>query len=74
MSIQETRAVVRSANQVASRLETEIRKLREALAPFVAAHKKASEPMIDADLDDEQPRQVRVLLGDLRRAERVMRG
>jgi hypothetical protein len=43
-------------------------RLLEAVKPFVAAYRKAEEPIGDSDLDNEQPRSVSVTLGDCRRA------
>lgn len=50
-----------------------IRELAAALRAFVSAYLKAADPIGDSDLYDEQPRSVHVLLGDCRRAERVLR-
>lgn len=39
-----------------------------ALRPFVEAYARDANPIPDSDLDNEQPRVVRVTLGDCRRA------
>jgi hypothetical protein len=44
----------------------------QALKPFVEAYAKAANPIPDGDLDNEQPRVVRVTLGDCRRAANLL--
>jgi hypothetical protein len=55
-------------------LETRIRELESALYPFVASFQRYSDPIGDADLDNDQPRDVFVKLGDCRNAVRVLLG
>lgn len=43
-----------------------------ALRPFVEAYAKSADPVGDSDLDNEQPRVVRVTLGDCRRAASLL--
>jgi hypothetical protein len=49
------------------------KQLEEALRPFVESYRKDADPVGDSDLYDEQPRAVRVSLGDCRRAYRAIR-
>jgi len=44
----------------------------QALRPFVEAYARDADPIPDSDLDDEQPRAVRVTLGDCRRAASLL--
>lgn len=52
--------------------ERRIAALEAALAPFVAAYLKHSDPIGDSDLYPEQPRSVHVTLGDCRKAARCL--
>lgn len=47
-------------------------RLEEALRPFVESYKQNADPVGDSDLDNEQPRDVWVTLGDCRRARSVL--
>ncbi len=49
-----------------------IEQLERALRPFVDAYKREACPVGDSDLYNEQPRAVRVTLGDCRLAARVL--
>ena len=44
----------------------------QALRPFVEAYARDANPIPDSDLDNEQPRVVRVTLGDCRRAAALL--
>lgn len=58
--------------RVEQKLRQENTRLRAALAPFVQSYERDAEPIGDSDLDNEQPRSVRMTLGDCRKAARVL--
>ena len=60
------------AIDVMEKAKQEIFRLRAALDPFVKHWIKNRDPIGESDLDDEQPALVRVTLGDLRRAARLI--
>lgn len=44
-----------------------------ALAPFVAAYEKQHDEIADSDLYPEQPKHITVSLGDIRKAQMILR-
>lgn len=64
--------IITDAVETMDRAIREIEKLRTALQPFAQAYANVADPIVDSDLDDEQPRHVAVTLGDCRRAASLL--
>ena len=47
--------------------------MRESLARVLLAYKKLDSEMSDSDLDDEQPKNISLTLGDIRRMQKYLR-
>jgi hypothetical protein len=62
---------IRNAATQFESLIAEAKELRAALAPFVDSYNLDADPIGDSDLYGEQPRSVRVTLGDCRKAARI---
>ncbi|MGH7472717.1 MAG: hypothetical protein ACREJW_02150, partial [Candidatus Methylomirabilales bacterium] len=48
-------------------------RLLQALRPFILAYRQEAEPIGDSDLDNEQPRNITITLGDCRTADALLR-